>query len=156
MSFIIQPLTKDKGQACRAILDALPEWFGLEDAKDRYVLGVEETTFLVCRNETSSETVGFLSLKEQTGAASEIYVMGLRPEFHHQGLGRKLVSEAERLARESGKAFLSVKTLAPEHPDTHYAITRKFYEALGFKPVEVFPTLWGEDNPCLLMIKGLK
>ena len=147
MSFIIQPLTEDKGQACRVILDALPEWFGLEDAKDRYVLGVEETTFLVCQNETSSETVGFLSLKEQTEAASETYVMGLRPEFHHQGLGKSLVGEAEKRAQESGKAFLSVKTLAPEHPDPHYAMTRKFYEALGFKPVEVFLTLWGKIGP---------
>ena len=25
----------------------------------------------------------------------------------------------------------------------------------GFSPIEVFPTLWGEGNPCLLMAKPL-
>lgn len=155
MDFIIQTLATDKGQTCKAILDALPHWFGLEDAKGRYVRGVEESVFLICREAISSEVVGFISLKERTEATSEIYVMGIRPEFHRHGLGRKLVGEAEKLAFESGKIFLSVKTLSPGNPDPHYAITRKFYQALGFNPIEVFPTLWGKDNPCLLMIKGL-
>ena len=51
--------------------------------------------------------------------------------------------------------FLSVKTLASEHPDLNYAMTRRFYEAAGFIPLEVFPTLWEEGNPCLLMIRPL-
>jgi hypothetical protein len=33
--------------------------------------------------------------------------------------------------------------------------TRKFYEAIGFVPLEVFPTLWGSENPCLVMIKNI-
>jgi hypothetical protein len=27
---------------------------------------------------------------------------------------------------------------------------------MGFSPVEVFKTLWGEHNPCLLMIKNVE
>jgi len=54
-----------------------------------------------------------------------------------------------------GKEFLTVKTLADTHPDEGYAGTRRFYLAMGFKPLEVFPTLWDEANPCLLMVKRL-
>jgi hypothetical protein len=44
---------------------------------------------------------------------------------------------------------LTVKTLSPSRPDPNYAGTRRFYEAVGFLPIEEFPTLWGANNPCL-------
>lgn len=55
-----------------------------------------------------------------------------------------------QLSRTDG---LTVKTLAPSHPDPHYAATRSFYEAMNFLPIELFPTLWGPANPCLLMAR---
>jgi len=33
-----------------------------------------------------------------------------------------------------------------------YDQTVAFYESLGFKKLEVFPTLWDEWNPCLIMV----
>jgi ribosomal protein S18 acetylase RimI-like enzyme len=54
-----------------------------------------------------------------------------------------------------GIEYLQVKTLSPAHPDKNYAKTRAFYHALGFRPLEEFPDLWGEQNPCLQMIKYL-
>jgi len=47
---------------------------------------------------------------------------------------------------------LQVKTLDKSHPDKNYACTRKFYEAMGFRPLECIPELWGKDNPCLIMV----
>ena len=52
-------------------------------------------------------------------------------------------------------AVLQVKTLSESHPDAGYAKTRAFYRAMGFHPLEEFKTLWGEANPCLLMVKKL-
>ncbi|MGH8735065.1 MAG: RdgB/HAM1 family non-canonical purine NTP pyrophosphatase, partial [Burkholderiales bacterium] len=51
---------------------------------------------------------------------------------------------------------LTVKTLAPSAGDRLYARTHRFYAAEGFVPLEVFPTLWNEENPCLLMAKVLR
>jgi XTP/dITP diphosphohydrolase len=51
---------------------------------------------------------------------------------------------------------LTVKTLAPSAGDRLYARTHRFYAAEGFVPLEVFPTLWNEANPCLLMAKVLR
>ncbi len=43
--------------------------------------------------------------------------------------------------------FLQVKTLSAKHPDAGYGRTRQFYLAMGFRPLQEFPTLWGEANP---------
>lgn len=51
--------------------------------------------------------------------------------------------------------FLHLKTLSDSDPDRHYAKTRAFYLAVGFRPLEELTALWGKDNPCLLMVKRL-
>ncbi|MEN3974473.1 GNAT family N-acetyltransferase [Emcibacter sp. SYSU 3D8] len=135
------------------MLDDLPEWFGIPEAKDAYVAGADTLPMLSCR--AGSDIAGFLSLKPQTAAAAEIYVMGVRRSFHRQGIGRALTDAAARWAVGRGLRFLTVKTLAADNPDPHYALTRRFYEAVGFLPLEVFPALWDERNPCLLMVRPL-
>lgn len=37
-----------------------------------------------------------------------------------------------------------------------YDRTNQFYLALGFRDFEVFPTLWGEENPCQVYIMSLE
>jgi ribosomal protein S18 acetylase RimI-like enzyme len=138
-----------RSELCREILDALPGWFGLPDAVDRYVQEVPELpTFAVDRD-------GFLSLKEHTDAAAEIYVMGVRPESHRRGIGTALLEAAEAFLRERGIEYLQAKTLGPSHPSEHYAATRAFYAARGFRPLEELTEIWGKDNPCLIMVKRL-
>jgi hypothetical protein len=36
-----------------------------------------------------------------------------------------------------------------------YDQTRRFYLSVGFKPLEVLPSFWDKDNPCLLMAKHI-
>jgi hypothetical protein len=45
--------------------------------------------------------------------------------------------------------------LSPPHEIAEYAATRRFYLAMGFKPLEEFTGVWGDGNPCLLMAKAL-
>jgi GNAT superfamily N-acetyltransferase len=138
---------------CEPILRALPEWFGIEEATQQYIEDIEGLpTFLASVN---GEVLGFLSLTEHTEYAAEIHVMGVRPDMHRQGVGRALVHESEDYLRRRGIEYLQVKTLSPAHPDKSYARTRKFYAAMGFRPLEEFPELWGPQNPCLQMIKSL-
>ena len=98
---------------------------------------------------------GFVCPKRHTDFAAELYVLGVKRKFHRQGIGRSLIGAAVNFAKREGLSFLTVKTLGPSNPDLNYAGTRSFYEAVGFFPIEVFPTLWNADNPCLLMIKPL-
>jgi hypothetical protein len=57
--------------------------------------------------------------------------------------------------RRGGTRLFTVKTVAAPDDDPIYGVTRRFYAAMGFLPVEVFPDLWHERNPCLLMVKSL-
>ena len=49
--------------------------------------------------------------------------------------------------------YLTVKTLDESRECSSYEKTRLFYLKAGFKPLEVFPMLWDEYNPCLFMAK---
>ena len=137
--------------ACEPILRALPQWFGLEASLVQYVQDIDALpTFLA---EQGGRALGFLTLKRHTPCAAEIYVMGVRPEAHRQGLGRTLVQRAEAYLRQEQVEYLQVKTLGSSQPDPGYAQTRAFYAALGFQPLEEFKQFWSEQNPCLLMVK---
>jgi predicted N-acetyltransferase YhbS len=80
--------------------------------------------------------------------------MGVRQEFHRRGIGRALVEQAEKVLHHRGVEYVEVKTIAPSKRDTNYDRTRDFYAAMGFRPVEE-NNLWGDVNPCLIMIKHL-
>ena len=47
-----------------------------------------------------------------------------------------------------------VKTVETGHY-TEYDMTNNFYQAMGYKKLEVFPRLWDEWNPCQIYIKYL-
>ena len=81
--------------------------------------------------------------------------MGIHPNYHRLSYGTKMITELEKNLLDQGFEFLQVKTLSEERECRFYKTTRLFYKAQGFKEVEVFPSLWNEDNPCLLMIKGI-
>lgn len=143
------------GQAavCVPIIRSLPEWFGIEEAIVAYAAEIDGLpTFLAGPLDAVS---GFLSLKQHNPYAAEIYVMGIRRDFHRAGIGRRLVQAAETWLRQQGVEYLQVKTLGPSSADENYARTRAFYQALGFRPLEELKQIWDTQNPCLIMIKRL-
>jgi GNAT superfamily N-acetyltransferase len=134
---------------CRSVLEALPEWFGIEESVEQYVRDVADLPTLAAGRD------GFLSLKVHNEAAAEIYVMGVRPDRQGHGLGTALIEAAESFLRTLGVEYLQVKTLGPSHPSAHYARTRRFYESQGFRPLEELRSVWNDENPCLIMVKHL-
>lgn len=149
----IQGPLPDQAHLCEPILRALSDWFGIEDATRQYVADTAVLpTFLAFH---TNQPVGFLTLKQHTPYAAEIHVMAVLPDWHRHGVGRALLAASEAYLREQNVEFLQVKTLSAQHPDEGYGRTRQFYLAVGFRPLQEFPLLWGEDNPCLQLIKHL-
>ncbi len=142
-----------QGPVCEPILRALPEWFGIEGATAQYIRDVDALPTFVAFEDGRS--IGFMTVKQHFPQSAELYVLGVLQEMHHRGVGRALLARAEAYLREQGVEYLQVKTLSASNPDPGYAKTRAFYEAMGFKPLEEFPTLWDEANPCLLMVKSV-
>jgi GNAT superfamily N-acetyltransferase len=139
--------------AAEAILRALPEWFGLEEPLVAYVQEAAVLPTFIASN--GAEDVGFLTLRPYETTAAEITAMGVRPDLHRNGYGRALVSAAVDYASAESRAILHVKTLGPSHPSAGYAQTRRFYESVGFIPIEETTAVWGDANPCLIMVKIL-
>jgi GNAT superfamily N-acetyltransferase len=138
---------------CEPILRALPDWFGIEEDVKKYLTDIDRLpTFLAHRGD---KVLGFLTLKQHFPHSAEILVMGCLPEIHRQGVGRLLIERSETWLIDQEVAYLHVKTLGPSRPDPGYEITRAFYQAIGFEPLEEFKQIWDENNPCLVLVKKL-
>ena len=153
MDIIVKGPFLGRALVCEPILRALPQWFGIREATDQYIQDIEQLPTLLAQE--GDDVVGFLTLVEHSAYSAEIHVMAVRPEMHRRGIGKALVRAAERTLRLRGIEYLQVKTLSARNPDENYAKTRRFYRTMGFRTLEEFPNLWGSENPCLQMIKGL-
>ncbi len=157
LDFQIVSSSAEKSKICNHILHSLPEWFGIETAIKDYIEGVKNNFFLVATNKVEPGAVGFLSILDHNPYTSEIYVMGVLKPYQGTGLGLKLLESAEKeIIKQENKKLLMVKTLGESHPDPYYRRTRRFYKRAGFYPLEEMKTPWGEENPCLIMVKSLK
>ena len=143
---------QEKQRVARVILEALPEWFGIPEARENYIRESADEIMLV--SSEGGEPDGFLCLKETGRDTLELAVMGVLKEYHRQGVGTALVQAAKRIARERGYSFLQVKTVQMgRYPE--YDATNRFYLSLSFKEFEVFPTLWDEWNPCQIYVMSV-
>lgn len=143
---------QEKSRVCEKILRSLPQWFGIESAILDYIKDVQtmETWAAI-----DSNIIGFVSLKKHNPQTAEVHVMGVLPEFHGKKVGTELIRAAEESLHSQGFKFLTAKTLSESRPDVNYDKTRKFYLRAGFTPLEEFKNLWGEHNPCLMMVKAI-
>ena len=143
----------EKMRIAREILEALPEWFGIPEARENYIKNSADQLFFTFRAE-SGEELGFLTLAPTGKDTVELAVMGVKKEHHREGIGRALFLAAKTAAREAGFSFLQVKTVRMGvYPE--YDATNRFYLALGFKEFEMMPELWGEENPCQIYVMSL-
>ena len=126
---------EEKKKITRAILESLPEWFGIIEAREEYILG-------------------FLYLKQTGKDTVELAVMGVLKEYHRKGIGRALFEYAKESIKESGYSFIQVKTVKMGMYED-YDCTNRFYISLGFKEFEVLNSLWDENNPCQIYVMAV-
>ena len=136
----------------RTILESLPDWFGIPESTEEYIADSKGRPFFCAY--ADDVPIGFLYLKETGQHTVELAVMGVLKEYHRQGVGRKLFAEAKNEAKQLGYSFIQVKTVQMGRYDI-YDDTNRFYLSLGFKELEVFPTLWDECNPCQIYIMAI-
>lgn len=141
----------EKTAICGLLLHSLPEWFGIEASIQEYMTAVRPLPFYAAY--ADGAPAGFAAVTPHTPQAAEVCVMGVLASHHGQGIGRALMTQCELFCLQSDRPFLTVKTLADTARSPEYDRTRGFYTAMGFAPLEVFPLLWDERNPCLLMVK---
>ncbi len=72
------------GPICRQMLATLPTWFGIPESVEDYVAIADA---IRPSSRPRRNDVGILTLVAHTPYAAEIYVMGVRPEHHREGIG---------------------------------------------------------------------
>ena len=145
--------SNEKQAIAREILEALTDWFGIEESREEYISGSAGWTFFAAKG--TEGPIGFLCLKETGKSTVELAVMGVLMEHHRSGVGRRLVEKAIETARLQGYEFMQVKTVKMGVYED-YDRTNLFYTSCGFKEFEVFPLLWDEANPCQIYVMSLK
>ena len=113
------------GPICRRVLEALPAWFGIPQSVEDYVAASDR--FPTAIASIGENDVGILTWLVRTPFAAEVYVMGVLPELHHQGIGRQMLDHVENSLAKDGVEFLQVKTLSSNKTDEGYERTRAFY-----------------------------
>lgn len=140
---------EEKQNIARSVLEALPEWFAVAEAREKYI--AESASEIMIASFADGTASGFVCLKETGRDTAELAVMGVRKEYQRQGIGRALFQQAVRQAESMGFSFLQVKTVQ-EGRYEEYDRTNRFYRSLGFKEFEVFPDYWDKANPCQIYV----
>lgn len=143
---------KEKEAISREILNDLPEWFGLPESTENYIIDSQDKPFFACY--VNDEVAGYVVLNATSKDCADIFVMGVKKKFHRMGIGSKLNDAFETMAKKLGYTYSQVKTVKMGHYK-EYDITNNFYMAMGYKELECFPTLWDEWNPCQIYVKYL-
>ena len=143
----------EKAAVSRSVLEALKDWFEVDESREGYIRESRERIMFAAYDRETP--VGFLCLKETGKETVELAVMGVLKPYHRGGIGRQLFTAAAAYARKAGWQFMQVKTVREGvYPD--YDATNRFYKALGFCELEVFPDLWDADNPCQVYVMNLQ
>ena len=133
------------------VLKDLPEWFGIPESTQAYIEGVKDLQVWAAFQE--SDLLGFVSVSYSSEDCAEIDCLGVNKAHQGRGIGSQLLATLESEARKNFD-YLQVKTVA-EGSNKDYDRTNAFYCRLGFKKLEIFPQLWGSQNPCQILIKKM-
>lgn len=142
----------EKQKITRHILEQLSDWFEISEAREKYIKNSVNKTFFCAYD--NDKPVGFLYLTETGKDTVELHVMGVLSNYQRKGVGSKLFEFAKQAAAKQGYSFIQVKTVQMGKYK-EYDKTNMFYLSLGFKELEVFPTLWDEFNPCQIYVLSL-
>lgn len=143
----------DEFEKALEIAKSLPDFFneqGLDMIKN------EIPTHSVWGAYNGDRLVGCVSYKKLNDFSIDMTWLFVVPEFHGKNIGTQLVLQS--LEKEKGDfKVCQVKTLAETVEDEGYARTRKFYQKVGFVPIQIIHPYpgWGEENPCQIMVKFL-
>jgi GNAT superfamily N-acetyltransferase len=135
----IAPLEPAHRAGVLAVAARLPEWF-TTDGRRKLAVDLEHQAGLVAL--AAGAVVGFATwfVYEATG---HLAWMGVDPDHHRRGTGRRLIDAAAARLAPTGVTALEVDTLGDAVDYEPYEGTRRFYRACGFELVRVVD----QDDP---------
>lgn len=141
----------EKESICRLILSDIPEWLRHGENINDYAAACRAIPFWA--DAEDDEVRGFISLRETSPCAAEIFAMGVRSDYQRRKVGKGLFTAALNYARRQGYEYIQVKTVK-QGISAEYDSLNIFYQSLGFRQLEILP-LWGSEIPCQIYIRNV-
>ena len=151
---LVREIRREDYEAIESIARALsPKWF-TDSAVQEIVHAVRnERGFVAISN---SRSLGFATCRERSdGVTADLTWIGVHPDFHRRGVGRSLIEAVELEFGKRGFKALEVCTVAGTVDYEPYALTRKFYSAMGFAEMEIVPGGFPSGDDKLLLTKHI-
>jgi ribosomal protein S18 acetylase RimI-like enzyme len=136
----IRKIHDEDHEAIVQLMESLPEWF-MPIAVEHVRIDLRYHQGFVVLNE-EEQILGFVTyfVYEAVGVIGWI---GVKREYHNQGIGTHLLQAVERVLIEDGISMMQVYTLSDSVEYAPYEATRAFYYRNGFTDYRRIPT----DNP---------
>ncbi|MFC1947403.1 GNAT family N-acetyltransferase [Chloroflexota bacterium] len=151
MAANIRPMIEEDKTAIKKILQATPE-FTVSEVKvaleliDLYLEYGINSDYHILVAQADNVATGYICFgpTPMTEGTWDIYWMAVDPQKQRQGIGRRLLDEAEvSISKAEGRMILIETSSKPD-----YDKTRKFYESCGYEIIACIPDFYtpGDDK----------
>ncbi|MEM6963822.1 MAG: N-acetyltransferase [Bacteroidota bacterium] len=97
-------------------------------------------------------SIGFCAPEQLTEGTYNLYAIGVKSDLQGQGVGEKMMAYLEAQLSATGQRILIVETSGTDE----LALTRKFYEKLGYHKEAVIRDFWKDGDDKVIYWKKLK
>lgn len=125
-------------------IELAEEKLDLGEESSYQFLFAEQNGFVICY-----ACWGFIPA---TTGSVDLYWIAVRQDARGQGLGKKLLLEAEKIIRASGGLKIYVETSSREQ----YQPTRSFYERRGYQQAAFLEDFYAPGDSKIIYLKNLK
>jgi ribosomal protein S18 acetylase RimI-like enzyme len=122
--------------------DMISDYFNNKDTEDIWFAYIENNRPIA---------LGYCAPEKLTNGTYNLYAIAVRKELQGKGIGQKMMNFIEKLLIDNGKRVLIVETSSIDH----YALTRKFYDKLGYRQEAVIKDFWNDGEDKVIFWKKL-
>ncbi len=152
----IRPMTARDKSGVMHILQNTPEFNALdlvvaEEVIDSYLEDAAGSGYQVLVAESESSPAGYVcyGFNNMTQSTWDVYWIAVARSHQGQGIGRELLSSAEKNIREAGGKLIIIETSST--PD--YDRTNRFYQSRGYKLVCQIADFYGPGDDQIIYEK---
>lgn len=125
----------------------------LDDMIADYLTNQDTTDiWFTCIADEKPIAIGYCAPEKLTTGTYNLYAIAVRKELQGIGIGEKMMNFIEKLLIDHGGRILIVETSSIDH----YALTRKFYNKLGYRQEALIKDFWNEGEDKVIFWKKLR
>ncbi|MEL6141346.1 MAG: N-acetyltransferase [Bacteroidota bacterium] len=154
MNLFIRAITKEDINQLKIVLDSI-ELFP-STLLDEMIAGyfndpATPEIWLTAVDNNEPISIGYCAPEKLTAGTFNLYAIGVKSELQGQGIGRQMMTYLENHLKKNGQRILIVETSGTND----FALTRKFYEQLGYIKEAVIRDFWSEGDDKVVYWKKL-